>query len=132
MARKDSKMKKILLVDDDENIREAIPHVLSFMAPKEFEFETAKNGKEALEKVLAQGEINYFYALVTDFNMPEMDGGELIREILKREIFFPRIIVVSGEVDNEMILKDILTTKPYVFFLKKPTSPESLLNIFKD
>ena len=125
-------MKKILLVDDDENIRESIPFVLSIMAPNEFEFETAKNGKEALDKILNQGEINYFYALVTDFNMPKMDGGELIRELLEREIFFPRIIVLSGEVDNQETLKDILSTKPFVFFLRKPTGPNELLNLLKN
>lgn len=125
-------MKKILLVDDDENIRESIPYVLSIMTSNEFEFETATNGKEALEKILSQGEINYFHALITDFNMPVMDGGELIREILKREIFFPRIIVMSGEVENQENLTDVLYTKPYIFFLKKPAGPQEILNLLKE
>lgn len=125
-------MKKLLLVDDDENIRESLPFVLSIMAPNEFEFETAKNGKEALDKILIQGEVNYFYALITDFNMPKMNGGELIREILKREIFIPRIIVMSGEVENQETLKDIISTKPYIFFLRKPTGTNELLNLLKN
>lgn len=125
-------MRKILVVDDDKHIREAFPHILSVMEPGEFEFETAENGREALDKILAQGEINFFYALITDFNMPEMNGGELIREILKRGIFFPRMIVLSGEADNKTSLSDVLTNRPYIFFLKKPTGPNEILNLLKD
>ncbi|WP_421897075.1 response regulator [Marinoscillum sp.] len=69
-------MKKILLVDDHDMIREGIKSY--FLADNNYEVTgEASNGKEALELY----EKNEYDLILSDINMPEMDGMELIKNI---------------------------------------------------
>ncbi|MEQ8580680.1 MAG: response regulator transcription factor [Marinoscillum sp.] len=69
-------MKKILLVDDHDMIREGIKSY--FLADNNYEVTgEASNGKEALELY----EKNEYDLVLSDINMPEMDGIELIKNI---------------------------------------------------
>jgi two-component system response regulator PilR (NtrC family) len=68
---------RILVVDDEQIIRES----LSFVLRKEgFKVEEAANGKEALERQ----EKNPFDIVITDIEMPEMRGMELLEQITRR------------------------------------------------
>jgi len=81
--------KKVLLVDDAGVIRQ-----VSSMTVKTagFEVTEAVNGKDALEKLKE----TRFDLLVTDINMPEMDGIELIKSVRTMEEYkFIPIIVLS-------------------------------------
>lgn len=64
-------MKKILVADDEETVRMVLKQMLEQGG---FEVETAKNGVEALAKLKA----DTFSMLISDINMPEMDGVELL------------------------------------------------------
>ena len=67
-------MKKILIVDDELNMR----LVLSAMLKKEgFEVSSAANGREALQ-ILQSTKIA---VVITDLKMPDMDGMELLTRI---------------------------------------------------
>ncbi|MBQ8423187.1 MAG: response regulator [Coprobacter sp.] len=59
----------LMLVEDNDSLREFLVEQLSYS----FAVETARNGREALEKM----EENHFDLIVTDIMMPEMDGFEL-------------------------------------------------------
>jgi DNA-binding NtrC family response regulator len=75
---------RILVVDDEQIIRES----LSFILRKEaYNVEEAANGKEALSK----HESNPFDIIITDIEMPEMKGVELLRQIRQRT---PQALVV--------------------------------------
>ncbi len=65
---------KVLVVDDDEISLEMTSDVLRTFG---FEVETARNGREALD-VLGQGESRL---VISDWEMPEMNGLELCRAI---------------------------------------------------
>lgn len=69
-------MGKILLVDDDESIRELVILRLE-IAGHDMDF--AENGKIGLEKALAS---NYDLILM-DMHMPVMDGHEAVRQLRK-------------------------------------------------
>ena len=70
-------MKRILIVDDDADIRESLPGGLSGSGA---EIDTAKDGEEALAKVAeAPPDI-----VLTDVRMPGMDGLELLRLLRDR------------------------------------------------
>jgi len=74
----------ILIVDDEDIIRES----LSFVLTKEgYRVQSAANGKEALEKVKAGS----FDVVLTDLEMPEMKGIELLENITR---FSPETMVV--------------------------------------
>ncbi len=79
---------KVLLVDDDPHI---IKILVRYMKKFGFNYDTAQNGLEALEKL--QG--SYFDIVLTDIVMPNMDGMRLLELIGKK---YPKIdvIVITG------------------------------------
>lgn len=103
--------KKILVVDDEEIIRES----LSFVLNKEgYVVEEAENGKAAYDKILNES----FDIVITDLEMPGMKGIQLVEEIQKLNIQTSIIIITAyGSLDtaiaalrggaNDYILKPI-------------------------
>lgn len=67
-------MEKILVVDDEQVIRDLLRDILT---DEGYTVETVPNGRAALDTLSASDE---FVLLFTDIMMPEMDGIELIRE----------------------------------------------------
>jgi two-component system response regulator PilR (NtrC family) len=75
---------RILVVDDEQIIRES----LSFILKKEgYNVEEAANGKDAMSK----HDANPFDIIITDIEMPEMKGVDLLRQIRQRT---PQTLVV--------------------------------------
>jgi two-component system alkaline phosphatase synthesis response regulator PhoP len=105
--------KKILVVDDEESIREIMEINLVKLG---YDPEFAKNGKEALEIL----ENENFPLIITDLRMPEMDGVELCMQIRERHSE-TLIYAFSGgftEVDSHELEKmgfDGLLCKPVKF-----------------
>jgi len=104
---------KILVVDDDENVRNTIKEILSLEGYQVF---TAKNGKEALEKI---NTLNPDIALI-DYLLPKLDGISLCK-IIKHdpEIFDIGVILITGLNNLETRIKGIsagaddFLTKPF-------------------
>ena len=92
--------KKILVVDDEPDLE---PLVLQRMRRQirrgEYEFVFAHDGVEALEMLMADGEIDM---VVSDINMPRMDGLTLLQQIqdVSPDI---RAIIISAYGDMENI-----------------------------
>lgn len=87
-------IKRVLLVDDDEVIRELLSAILS---KNSYQVETAENGKEALEKLSA----GLYDHIITDIDMPVMDGLSLLKELKVREIeAIVTVISAHAELDN--------------------------------
>ena len=85
---------KILVVDDDRTTRKILG---LYLKSKGYEVEYAENGLDAMEKL---GTVNV-NLVMTDLNMPYMDGLELIRTIKADENFreLP-ILMVTTEADD--------------------------------
>ncbi|OGU35696.1 MAG: Fis family transcriptional regulator [Ignavibacteria bacterium RIFOXYB2_FULL_35_12] len=85
---------KILVVDDEEIIRES----LSFVLKKEgYLVEEAENGKAAYDKIVASS----FDVVITDLEMPGMKGIQLVEEIQKLNIQTSIIIITAyGSLDT--------------------------------
>ncbi len=78
-------MKKIMIVDDEENIRILYKEELE---EEGFEVELAKNGQEALDKLGS-----FHPDLITlDIKMPGMDGIELLKRIRDTERSVPIVM----------------------------------------
>ena len=86
---------KILVVDDEEVIRQLCVHALSAYQVCE-----ATDGTEALALL----EHNRFDLILTDVMMPEMGGLELLRTIRERA---PNqvVVIMTGYADKEIILQ---------------------------
>ena len=83
----------ILVVDDE-------PLVAAIMADIQelegYEVETAKNGREALEKIAARS----YDLILSDLQMPELDGVGLYHELERQQpSLLPRLAFVSGSTE---------------------------------
>ncbi len=78
-----TKGKKILLVDDDDALRQSLGEQLRLY--EEFTIIEADNGTEALS--LAKGE--YFDAILLDVGLPDMDGREVCRLMRRSGVTSP-------------------------------------------
>lgn len=93
--------KRILLVDDDEALRDFIALALS---SEGYSIEAAADGREAL-KFLARNSVDL---VVTDLCMPHVDGIELAMEMRKSRPKVPVIAISGGAVgETESILRAV-------------------------
>ena len=85
---------KILVVDDEEIIRES----LSFVLKKEgYIVEEAENGKAAYDKIIDAN----FDLVITDLEMPVMKGTQLVEEIQKLNIQTSVVVITAyGSLDT--------------------------------
>ena len=105
---------RILLVDDSANDRILYSKLLKSMIPG-FEIDTAKNGAEAFEKI----KTNSPALVITDHNMPEMNGYELVKKVLVSELTYkPPIIVLSSDLSQSTVSDYVQLGIEYTF--KKP------------
>ncbi|NWF51087.1 MAG: SpoIIE family protein phosphatase [Ignavibacteriaceae bacterium] len=92
---------KILVVDDEPDIQELIKQKFrNKIKANEYEFHFAENGAEALEKIISDGTIDL---VLTDINMPIMDGLTLLSKINELNNKLLKSIIVSAYGDMENI-----------------------------
>lgn len=99
MQDKIAKLKsiKILFVEDEEDLCNIISDTLSKL---DINFKTAQNGEIALSKFQQEGD---FDLIVTDINMPVMNGLELIKNIREEENSQIPIVIMSAHTEPEYI-----------------------------
>ena len=90
--------KKILLVDDDEALRQSLSEQLRLH--EEFSTVEAGNGGDALEVVKQE----YFDAILLDVGLPDMDGREVGRLMRRNGVKSPIIMLTAAESDADTIL----------------------------
>ncbi|HPR03205.1 MAG TPA: response regulator [Deltaproteobacteria bacterium] len=74
-------MDKILIVDDSPTVRRLLVHTLK---PKRYQCVEASDGFEALEKLVLNPDIKL---VISDLNMPNMDGIEFIGSVRKDPVY---------------------------------------------
>ena len=95
----------VLIIDDDADVRDLLSRMLSDAG---FKFDTAKDGKEGLEKLDKNPNL-----IVLDLEMPRMDGFEFLENYMKEfnEAERAPVLVYSGkdltEVQIEMLEKNV-------------------------
>jgi len=100
---------RILIVDDDPALLEALPEALHLRI-SDLDIDTCDSGHEALERI-AETEYD---ALVVDIKMPGMDGLELLAEIRKVRPDTPTILI-TGHGDHELAIEALrLGAQDYV------------------
>ena len=92
-------MAKILVVDDETDLEVLIKQKFRKQIRKnEYEFLFAINGRDALEKLAAEPDVDL---VLSDINMPEMDGLTLLSEIHELNPLLKSVIVSAyGDMDN--------------------------------
>ena len=93
-----AQLKKILLVDDDDDLREALSEQL--IMTEDFDVFEAANGAEALSRA---NEMIYDL-LILDVGLPDTDGRELCRLMRKQGIKSPIMMLTGHDGDADTIL----------------------------
>ncbi len=109
--------KKILIVDDSKAMRLIVRRTLRQAGFGEYEVEEATNGKEALDWLQAQTPA----LVLSDWNMPEMTGIELLQELVTRKQTV-RFGFVTTEATPEMRAR--ADGAGALFLIAKPFTPE--------
>ncbi|MEK6531986.1 MAG: response regulator [Deltaproteobacteria bacterium] len=117
----DASAKKILVVDDEDIVREACSELLESNG---FCVDAAVNGADALDK-LKSGDYDL---VVLDINMPNMDGIDFFT---RAEAVYPgfkeKVLFITGDVSGEMdALKVFLNINRNV--LKKPFTKDVFMS----
>ena len=111
----------ILIVDDSTPMRAVIKKIIKASGFDVGEFFEAVNGREAL-KVLNE---EWLDLVLTDYNMPDMNGLELIEEMKKDETLKSMpVIMVTTEGSKERVEKFL--AKGIAGYIKKPFTPEQI------
>lgn len=117
---KNKTRKRVLVVDDDEEVREYLQNELSQL----YKVTTANNGAEALQVLLRQR----IDLVISDVKMPEMDGFTLLRKIKgNTNISHVPVILLTSQVEfhNRMKGWDVGADG----FIDKPFHIEELLRL---
>ena len=120
-----SKHLTILYVEDDKHLLEETKEALEDFF---HHVDVAQNGQVALETYEHYYKNNacYYDIVITDINMPIMNGVELIKEIHKINID-QSIIVVSAYNDSKRLIE--LINIGITNFIMKPLSPSQLMSV---
>jgi DNA-binding response OmpR family regulator len=109
-----AQMKRILLVDDDEDLREALGEQL--LMTEDFDVFEAGNGSDAMEKVKSE----LYDLIVLDVGLPDTDGRELCRLMRKQGVKCPVLMLTGHDGGSDTILgldagANDYVTKPFKF-----------------
>lgn len=115
---------KIMIVDDDKTTRKILG---LYLKAKGFEVLYAENGLDAMEK-LGRESVNM---VMTDLNMPYMDGIELIKTIRQNAgLKHMPVLMVTTEADEEERVKAMAAGADG--YLVKPVSADMVSDNIKD
>ena len=110
-------MPRILIIDDEQTIRNTLREILEY---EKYEVEEAKNGEEGLELLRKKK----FDAALCDIKMPKMDGMEVLDKALEEGLDVPFIMISAhGTIETA-----VDATKKGAFdFIQKPPDLNRLL-----
>jgi CheY-like chemotaxis protein len=114
----------VLLVDDNNEIRRAIRHMLEREAYHVIDVGHPLQALRAIEQLS-----NPIDVLVSDVNMPDMNGRELAQRARELRPGL-RVLMISGYADEEIIIGQLFDEG--VMFLQKPFSPDRLLKSMRN
>ena len=114
--------KRVLVVEDDAYVRDYLSAALE-TSGQGLEVSTAPNGREAAERLAAGGTD----LVLTDLNMPEMNGVELVRH-LRANHPTVQVVLMSGASADWLpeLVRESLDDLP---LLTKPVSVSQLLEL---
>lgn len=106
---------KFLVVDDSSTMRRIIKNSLKRIGYEDVE--DAENGREALEK------LSGIDIILTDWNMPEMDGLEFVKQVRAQNKTIPILMVTTNAAKDDIVeaLKNGVNN-----YIVKPFTPETL------
>ena len=118
---------KILIVDDDEAIRNSMKEALVLEG---YEVVLAQDGAEGLAAMLNQ----HPDLIVADVEMPRLDGMSMLKEIRKAGEYGKRIpvIILTNYDTNEKTIQGIVDDEPSYYLIKSRVNPAVIIEKVKE
>jgi two-component system NtrC family response regulator len=113
---------RILIVDDDENIRKVLTTILE---DEGYIVEAVENGKRAIEKTKR----NFYNLVLIDIRLPDMEGIELLTK-MKDTVPKTRKIIITGYPTLQNAIEAV--NKGADAYILKPFDMESVLQTIRD
>ena len=117
-------IRKILIVDDSSTARMILKRCFQIAGFTECDYFNAGNGLEALEQIKE----NPIDLIVTDINMPKMDGINFIKKFKNDNNKDIPIIVISSISESSITIE--LEKIGISHILTKPLNPQKIIKIF--
>ncbi|WP_027190021.1 response regulator [Fundidesulfovibrio putealis] len=116
--------KTILIVDDSKTVR----NLVAFIMKKEgFKVVTAEDGLDGLEKLYSAEKIDL---IVSDINMPRMDGFTFIKSVREQEAYRDIPIVVLSTEGQEKDIQAGMSIGANLYMVK-PAQPDKMVKNIK-
>lgn len=116
--------KTILIVDDSKTVR----NLVAFIMKKEgFKVVTAEDGLDGLEKLYSAEKIDL---IVSDINMPRMDGFTFIKSVREQEAYRDIPIVVLSTEGQEKDIQAGMSIGANMYMVK-PAQPDKMVKNIK-
>ena len=112
---------RVMIVDDSPTMRAVIKKAIKASGFNVDDFYEAGDGKEALD--LLQSE--WLDLIITDYNMPNMDGMELLERLKQNDSLSSTPVVFISTEGSEKRIKEFMD-KGATDYIKKPFTPETL------
>ena len=116
--------KHILIVDDSKTVRNLVAFILK---AEGFKVTTAEDGLDGLEKLYAMESVDL---ILSDINMPRMDGFTFIAQVREQDIYkdIPIIILSTEGEDSDIQIGIQLGA---ILYMVKPAQPEKMVRNIK-
>ena len=111
----------VLVVDDSTPMRSVIKKTLKASGFKVGEFFDAANGREALDILRDE----WLDLVLTDYNMPDMDGMALIHEMKNDEVLKAIPVVMVTTEGSQQRVEEFME-KGAAGYIRKPFTPEEI------
>jgi len=111
--------KKILIVDDEKNIRMTLEKALK---KSDYIVDMAINGEEAIKKI----KNNKYPVILLDMKLPGMNGMEVLEKINEMD-YKTKVIIITGYGSIESAVKTMKLGA--IDYLRKPFNPEKIRKI---
>jgi len=118
---------QILIVDDSAMVRKFYTYILASFG---HQIRQAEDGYLALEILLTES-VENFDLVITDINMPRMDGFEFITQMRKTPGHELTPILIVTTQDHECDVQRGLSLGANLYFIK-PTDPENLVHCVRE
>jgi CheY-like chemotaxis protein len=112
------RIEKIFVVDDDDSITQTYKYILDFLGYETVLFSDPRCAREAMKMA-------DFDLLLSDFNMPEINGFELVKELMEIKPAIP-VIICSGLIENYEEMFNSFGTGHHISLMKKPVSIKNM------
>ena len=117
--------KHILIVDDSKTIRNLVAFILK---NEGYKITAAEDGLDGLEKLYAAaGEVDL---IISDINMPRMDGFTFIKTVREQDIYRDLPIVVLSTEGQEKDIKTGISLGANLYMVK-PAQPQQMVRNIK-